>query len=239
MIRAVLFDIDDTLVDTRGAFRHALGTVAAEYLQRVPSADELANVWRTDAGGYYRAHTRGEISYREQRMLRANALHVMYGGPELDDEAYDAWNEDFERAFQEGWRAHEDAAASLDVLDAEGIPYGALSNAAVAYQELKLAKCGLERVPMLVGVDTLGFGKPDPVSSRSLASASASPQARSPTLATNWTSTLKPPWPSGSQESGLTATPAPTNRRPASCAFRTSARLPSLQPFDEIMRRTL
>jgi putative hydrolase of the HAD superfamily len=162
VIRAVLFDIDDTLVDTRGAFRHALGTVAAEYLQRVPSADELANVWRTDAGGYYRAHTRGEISYREQRMLRANALHVMYGGPELDDEAYDAWNEDFERAFQEGWRAHEDAAASLDVLDAEGIPYGALSNAAVAYQELKLAKCGLERVPMLVGVDTLGFGKPDP-----------------------------------------------------------------------------
>ena len=161
MIRAVLFDIDDTLVDTRGAFHHALGTVAAQYLERIPSADELTHVWRTDAGGHYRAHTRGEISYREQRMLRANALHVMYGGPELDDEAYDAWNEDFERAFQEGWHPHADAAGCLDDLDSRGIPYGALSNAAVAYQELKLAACGLERVPMLVGVDTLGFGKPD------------------------------------------------------------------------------
>ncbi|MGC4175060.1 HAD family hydrolase [Demequina sp.] len=162
MIRAVLFDVDDTLVDTRGAFRHALTTVAAHYLTNVPSPEELTHTWRTDAGGHYRAHTRGEIGYREQRMRRANELHAIYGGPTMDDDAYDAWNDDFERAFQEGWRAHDDAKACLDELDARGIAYGALSNAAVAYQELKLAACGLERVPMLVGVDTLGYGKPAP-----------------------------------------------------------------------------
>jgi putative hydrolase of the HAD superfamily len=54
-----------------------------------------------------------------------------------------------------------DAAAALDELDALGLPYGGLSNAAFAYQEQKLAACGLARVPMVVGVDTLGFGKPD------------------------------------------------------------------------------
>ena len=44
-----------------------------------------------------------------------------------------------------------------------GIAVGALSNASVDYQSLKLERVGLaDLVPMLVGVDTLGFGKPDP-----------------------------------------------------------------------------
>ena len=46
---------------------------------------------------------------------------------------------------------------------AAGHQLGALSNAAVEYQALKLAAVGLVAdVPMLVGVDTLGVGKPDP-----------------------------------------------------------------------------
>jgi len=162
-VRAVLFDVDDTLVDTRGAFRHALTTVAVSYLPSGTDTDATAVTWRADAGGHYRAHTRGEISYREQRKRRANELHMLYGGPSLEaDDAYDAWNDGFEAAFKAGWRAHDDVIECLDALDAAGIPYGALSNAAVAYQEAKLEACGLGRVPMLVGVDTLGFGKPDP-----------------------------------------------------------------------------
>ena len=85
-IRAVLFDVDDTLVDTRGAFRHALATVGERYLDAPVTADELTHVWRTDTGGHYRAHTRGEISYREQRKRRANELHALYGGPSLEDD---------------------------------------------------------------------------------------------------------------------------------------------------------
>ena len=44
----------------------------------------------------------------------------------------------------------------------QGSPSARCRNAAVAYQQEKLAASGLERMPMLVGVDTLGFGKPDP-----------------------------------------------------------------------------
>jgi len=161
VIRGVLFDVDDTLVDTRGAFRHALERIAALHLPDAPSADVLGAFWRTDRHGHYRSFTRGEIDYRTQRMLRANDLHAQFGGPLMSDDEYDAWNVDFELFFREGWRPHHDAAAALDALDALGIPYGGLSNAAHAYQEAKLAACGLTRVPMLVGVDALGFGKPD------------------------------------------------------------------------------
>jgi len=161
-IRGVLFDIDDTLVDTRVAFRHALERIAALHLPQPQSPDVLGAFWRADRHGHYRAFTRGEIDYRAQRMLRANDLHAQFGGPEMSDDDYDVWNADFELFFREGWRPHADAAAALDALDAIGVPYGALSNAAHAYQEEKLAACGLERMPVLVGVDTLGFGKPDP-----------------------------------------------------------------------------
>ncbi len=160
-IRGVLFDVDDTLVDTRGAFRHALASIAVDYLGDVDH-DELLRVWRADANGWYRAHTRGEMSHKEQRHRRANDLHELFGGPYLDPEAYEAWDAAFERYFREGWTAYADAAVALDALDAAGIPYGGLSNASHDYQVLKLAACGLSRVRMLVGVDELGVGKPDP-----------------------------------------------------------------------------
>lgn len=158
----VLLDVDDTLVDTQGAFGHALAKIASRYLPAGVDVDEVATFWRLDRHDWYRAHTRGEIDFRQQRMRRANDLHEVYGGPAMDDAAYDLWDEDFERYFQEGWRAHDDAHVFLDELERRGIPYGAVSNAAVAYQTHKLERCGLGRVPMLVGVDTFGVGKPDP-----------------------------------------------------------------------------
>jgi len=161
VIRGLLLDIDDTLVDTRGAFRHALLRVADEYLNDGLDPDEVVRFWREDRSGWYRAHTRGEMSHREQRKRRANELHAAYGGPEMDDAAYDIWDDGFERHFREGWRPFADAMPLLERLDSLGIPYGAVTNAALDYQELKLAACGLERVPLFVGVDTYGVGKPD------------------------------------------------------------------------------
>jgi putative hydrolase of the HAD superfamily len=164
-VDGVLFDVDDTLVDTRGAFGHALAAVARRYLPDVgPERDaEVLVHWRADVAGHYRSYTRGDLSYRHQRMSRANDLHAAFGGPELDDAGYDAWNALFEQFFVDAWAPHDDASRCVDGLLAAGLRVGALSNAAVDYQVRKLARVGLvDRVPMLVGVDTLGFGKPDP-----------------------------------------------------------------------------
>lgn len=161
-IRAVLLDIDDTLVHTRGAFRCALEATSAAYLPADVDLDAVLATWMRDRDGYYRAFTQGELGYREQRMLRANQIQADFGGEQMDDAAYDAWDELFEEGFRSGWIAHEDAPALLDALDAAGIVYGAVSNAAVAYQTEKLARAGLSRVPMLVGTDTFGKGKPYP-----------------------------------------------------------------------------
>jgi len=160
-IHGVLLDVDDTLVDTQGAFRSALMVAAQPHLPGAPDPADLALFWRTDRHGHYRAYTSGLMDYREQRMRRANDLHAHFGGAPLDDQAYDAWNVGFEEAFQGAWAVFDDAAPLLDALEARGVPYGAVSNAGVAYQRMKLDRVGLARMPMLVGVDTFGVGKPD------------------------------------------------------------------------------
>lgn len=164
-VDGVLFDVDDTLVDTHGAFAEALAAVARSWLPHLdPARDaEVLAHWRADVGGRYRRYTRGEVSYRDQRMARANDLHATFGGPALDDDAYDRWNALFEERFTGAWAAHADAAAVVRHLLDAGIKVGALTNAATEYQVRKLTRAGLAAdVPLLVGVDTLGFGKPDP-----------------------------------------------------------------------------
>ncbi len=163
-VEGVLFDIDDTLVDTKGAFALALDAVRVVYLPHLGDADTAAllDAWRSDTGGHYRSYTRGELSYRAQRVARANALHADFGGPALDEDGFDAWDAVFEAGFEAAWAPHEDARPVLDAVRAAGVAVGALSNARVAYQEGKMRATGMAEVPVLVGVDTLGVGKPDP-----------------------------------------------------------------------------
>jgi putative hydrolase of the HAD superfamily len=163
-LEGVLFDIDDTLVDTRSAFAGAMAAVAEVYLPHL-QADrygEVLTAWRRDSGGHYRAYTRGEMPFREQRRVRANELQELFGGAEVADEDFEAWDMVFESSFEGGWAPHDDAVSAVEAITAAGIVVGALSNAASGYQTRKLERAGLAHVPMLVGVDTLGFGKPDP-----------------------------------------------------------------------------
>lgn len=164
IIRGVLFDVDDTLVDTRTAFAAAVSAVAERFLPHV-RADrhaDLVAAWRRDDGGYFRAYTRGELDFRGQRHARANHLHLAFGGRPLDRPAFDVWTAIFEEALGGAWRAHHDAAAAVADIGARGLAIGALSNSEVSYQERKLARSGLGHVRLLVGLDTLGVGKPDP-----------------------------------------------------------------------------
>ncbi|EYR65002.1 haloacid dehalogenase [Actinotalea ferrariae CF5-4] len=161
----VLLDIDDTLVDTRGAFAVALTAAAASFLPHLPPERhaELLQVWRADTGGHYRRYTSGEIGYRDQRVARAAELQRVFGGAPLDDEAFARWDDLFETGFAGAWTAHEEVSAVVDALLAHGVAVGALSNAGVDYQTAKLRRVGLaDRLEVLVGVDTLGVGKPHP-----------------------------------------------------------------------------
>ncbi|WP_277211828.1 HAD family hydrolase [Isoptericola croceus] len=160
-VDAVLLDVDDTLVDTRGAFATALAAVADAHLPDDVDHVAVLDHWRTDPAGHYRAYTRGETDHRTQRRLRADLLHRTFGGAPVGEDSFDAWDELFWGTFERSWRAFDDAAAFVDGLRAAGVRLGVVTNAAVELQERKLAAVGLD-LPVLVGVDTLGYGKPHP-----------------------------------------------------------------------------
>jgi putative hydrolase of the HAD superfamily len=163
-LEGVLLDVDDTLVDTRGAFAASVEAVWRTYLPHVPAErlPEMVALWRGDPHGYYRAYTRGELAFDEQRRLRADELHRTFGGPPVDEASYPAWLEVFWGTFERSWRAHDDARATVDALRAAGLRVGAVTNAARALQDRKLAASGLADVPVLVTVENFGVGKPDP-----------------------------------------------------------------------------
>lgn len=164
-VDAIVFDLDDTLVDTKVAFAAAIGAVASVFLPHVPRSrhTEAVAMWRADEGGLYRAYTRGELDFETQRMHRANALQSAFDGDGLDDAAYEQWREVYTSAFGRAWVAHDDAAPVLRELVAVGIPVGVLTNAARETQTAKMERTGLAGLaPLLVTVDDLGVGKPDP-----------------------------------------------------------------------------
>lgn len=164
LVDGVLLDVDDTIVDTRAAFEEALAAVARVYLPELEpeGLEEVLATWRADVTGHYRRYTRGEIGYVEQRRARANELHERFGGPVLDEAGFAAWDDVFEAGFEGAWRALPGAYEAVDRLVSAGVPIGALTNARADYQTRKLARAGLSAVPVLVGMDTLGVGKPDP-----------------------------------------------------------------------------
>ncbi|TDE95809.1 HAD family hydrolase [Occultella glacieicola] len=164
VVRGVLFDIDDTLVDTRSAFAAALAEVAAEFLPGVPAADypRLLATWRADTGRYYRAFTRGEIGHLDQRRARVDQLHEVYDGSVLDDATFLRWNERYDAAFERAWTAFDDAVPAVTAAREAGLRTGSLTNALAAMQRVKLVATGLDDLaPLLVSLDNFGVGKPD------------------------------------------------------------------------------
>lgn len=161
----VLLDLDDTLVDTRYAFGQAISAIVATWLPHLDAEGEAAALqhWVRDAGGHFRAYTRGESSFAEQRHRRAVALHAAFDGPTLSVADQHRWSEAYDVAFREAWRLFPDAVPLLERLELLGLPYGLVTNAGAAYQRDKLQRVGLaDRFEVMVAVDDLGVGKPDP-----------------------------------------------------------------------------
>lgn len=163
-VAALLLDIDDTLLDTRAAFFAAIHTVARTWLGHLDDEqyDDVARRWVADVGGHFRTYTRGEISILEQRRRRAADLQRTFGGEDLDDVAFAAWDAAYSAAFRDSWRLHDDVLPFLDAVGRAGLRVGALSNSSREMSVDKLARLGLAaRLPLLGSPEDLGFGKPD------------------------------------------------------------------------------
>jgi putative hydrolase of the HAD superfamily len=164
LVRGVLFDIDDTLVDLEFAMTAALRDVSEHLLPDLDQAgwERFGRIFTRETTHFYDRYLAGELTFNEQRLLRGRAALSHFGVELEDGETAHHWVTSY-ASRQHGYiRAFDDVPPLLDALDAAGVPYGAVSNNVHDYQRVKLDAAGLQRIGVLVGTDTLGVPKPDP-----------------------------------------------------------------------------
>jgi putative hydrolase of the HAD superfamily len=159
VLKVVLFDLDDTLVDQEGASRTALLDWLPELGLGLDDAEELVTAWGVIAEDAYARYQRREITFAEQRRVR---VREFLGADATDDEADELFSGYLSR-YEARWAAFDDAVPALRRVHDAGLVAAVLTNGDAAHQALKLERVGLaEHLDVVVASDDLPAGKPDP-----------------------------------------------------------------------------
>ncbi|MER6976080.1 HAD family hydrolase [Streptomyces carpinensis] len=160
-IRAVLWDVDDTLFDYTTADRSGMRAhlVAERLLDGYGSVEEALAHWRRITDAQWARFSAGEASFEGQRRDR---VRVFLGRPELTDAEADAWFERYLRHYEAAWALFPDVLPVLDALAAD-YRHAVLSNSSVHVQERKLRVLGVrDRFEAVLCAAELGVSKPAP-----------------------------------------------------------------------------
>ncbi|MEV4975192.1 HAD family hydrolase [Streptomyces scopuliridis] len=157
-IRAVLWDIDDTLFDYTSADRAGMQDhLAAEGLaDRFPTVDRALGRWREITDLNWDRFAAGETDFQGQRRDRVR----MFLGAELSDAEADAWFERYIVHFESAWSLFPDSLAVLDGLAAD-YRQAVLSNSSIRNQDRKLRVLGVrDHFEAVLCAAELGVSKP-------------------------------------------------------------------------------
>lgn len=153
-IKAICLDLDDTLLDSGRAARHAL--------RELVGTDRAWPVWHRTTDQHYARFVAGEIDFDVMCVERTQAFFAAFGEELETSEA--ARRETLRMAaMQRAWTLFDDARPCLDWLRASGLQLAAITNAPSGYQRKKIAAVGLaDAFDALVISAEIGVAKPDP-----------------------------------------------------------------------------
>ncbi|MFF4041997.1 HAD family hydrolase [Streptomyces sp. NPDC001816] len=158
-IRAVVWDVDDTLFDYTTADREGMRAhLAAEGLLSGYESPEQALVrWREVTDQQWARFSAGEVSFEGQRRDRVRVFLEQ----ELSDAEADVWFRRYIAHYEAAWSLFPDVLPALDALAASH-RHGVLSNSSLTVQEHKLRTLGVrDRFESLLCAAELGVSKPE------------------------------------------------------------------------------
>jgi putative hydrolase of the HAD superfamily len=178
-IRAVVWDVDDTLfdyasADTAGMRAHL---VTEGLLERFGDAETALTLWRMVTERHWLRFAAGEVDYLVQRRDRVREFVAAAGhgrapgspgrggtppSADLDDGAADDWFARYLAHYQAAWALFPDTVPVLDALR-DTHRHAVLSNSSTEVQEHKLRALGVrDRFEVLLCAVELKVSKPDP-----------------------------------------------------------------------------
>jgi putative hydrolase of the HAD superfamily len=234
MIKAVLFDLDDTLFDHLGCAREALTAVhqSDERLRALPFG-ALEETHATFLEALHADVMLGRMPIEAARRERFRRLLGAVGAP-LEEEAAAAIATLYRDSYRTVRRAIAGAAALLGAIERHA-SIAIVSNNLLEEQQDKLKTCGLDRfVDVLVVSEEAGVSKPDPAIFRIALERLRVLPAEAVMVGDSWQADIE-----GARAAGVHAiwfnplgTPAP----PGDAAV---AELASLEPADAVARMIL
>lgn len=156
MLRAVLFDLDDTLIDQQTAADAAVVAWAAEHGVKDQAVSQR---WAEVSEVQYGRYARREITFAGQRRERVR----VFLGVDMDNTDADELFAGYLIKYEAGWVAFDDAVPALGRARATGLVVAVLTNGDEEQQRSKIQKLGLDsHVDVLIASSMLPAGKPDP-----------------------------------------------------------------------------
>lgn len=161
-MKAVIFDLDDTLFDHTASATTAVRTWVPAL--GATFSDDLITRWFEIERVQYDRWLTGQTSHQGQRRgrLRDFLPILSLPVPQTDDELDELFTGYLER-YRASWSAFDDARPALEVARGNGWRIGVLTNGSTAQQNNKLAAIGLaDLVDLVCTTETLGCSKPAP-----------------------------------------------------------------------------
>ncbi|GLU48468.1 HAD family hydrolase [Nocardiopsis ansamitocini] len=158
---AILFDLDDTLIDDHAASSNGLRALM-HHLGH-PDFTSARQLWDVQTDLSFNAYLAGRLTLTQQRHERIRALATHAGHTTLSDHHCDDLYQHYLTAHRNAWRAFDDTDTTLTQLAQRGITLGVVTNGTHAFQHDKLTALNLaHHFSAVVCSDTAGAGKPDP-----------------------------------------------------------------------------
>ncbi|WP_406333085.1 HAD family hydrolase [Streptomyces sp. NBC_00203] len=157
-IRAVVWDVDDTLFDYTAADRAGMREhLAAEgLLDGYETVEQALTRWREVTDAQWARFSAGETDWQGQRRDRVRA----FLGEPLSDAEADAWFDRYVAHYEAAWSLFPDVVPALDALVATH-RHAVLSNSSLLVQDRKLRVLGVhDRFEAVLCAAELGVSKP-------------------------------------------------------------------------------
>lgn len=169
-IRAVVWDVDDTIFDYASADREGMRRHLGEVGLPAGIADvgEALRRWKELTTAHWARFAAGECDFISQRRDR---VRDFTGRPGMTDDEADAWSAGHGAHYEAVWSLFPDTVPALDLLAAD-YRHAVLSNSGLAHQDRKLRALGVrDRFEVVLCAVELGVSKPEPAAFRAVCEA--------------------------------------------------------------------
>jgi putative hydrolase of the HAD superfamily len=162
VIRAVGFDLDDTLLDHRGAASRAIAELVRAQKWVYQGGFDFGLEWQHLEEAHFAQYIAGKLTTGGQRRARMRDFVAM-AGMDFQDGELDQLFEEFLFLYAKSWAAFPDVFPTLETLRNAGFRMAVLTSGLQSQQEAKLSRMGvLEMFDSVLAIGTLTAPKPDP-----------------------------------------------------------------------------